>query len=77
MKGIPILLLATFSTLVHSQSLPADGVTGIVRAFRRHPVVAIGEIHSIQQAGDFYDSLVRNQEFQQTVNDIVIEFASR
>lgn len=50
---------------------------GVVQAFRYHPVVAIGEIHSLQQAGDFYDSLISNQEFQKTVNDIVIEFASR
>lgn len=76
MSWLPIFL-TIFSALLHSQSLPKDGVTGIVQAFRRYPVVVIGEIHSTQQASDFYDSLVRNPEFQQTVNDIVIEFASR
>jgi hypothetical protein len=77
MKLLPILLLAMISALLHGQSLPMDGVTGVVQAFRSYPVVAIGEIHSIRQTGDFYDSLVRNPEFQNTVNDIVIEFASR
>lgn len=76
MKQLPILLLAMIPTLIHGQSPPLDGVTGVVQAFRRYPVVAIGEIHSIRQGGDFYDSLVRNPEFQNTVNDIVIEFAS-
>jgi hypothetical protein len=77
MTRLPILLLVILPTLLRAQALPQDGVTGIVRAFRDYPIVAIGEIHSIRQAGDFYDSLVRDPEFQKTVNDIVIEFASR
>jgi hypothetical protein len=52
-------------------------VSGIVQAFRRYPVVAIGEQHSIRQVGDFYDALIRDPEFQKTVHNIVIEFASR
>lgn len=76
-KQILILLLTLLPALLHGQTLPEDGVKGIVEAFQHYPVVAIGEIHSIQQAGDFYDSLVRDPGFQQRVNDIVIEFASR
>lgn len=37
----------------------------------------IGENHWLQQAGDFYIQLVRDARFQNTVQDIVIEFASR
>lgn len=77
MKRLPSFLITILSAMLQSQSLPQDGVSGIVQAFQHYPVVAVGEIHSIQQAGDFYDSLVRNPDFQQTVNDIVIEFASR
>lgn len=77
MKRLTAFLIAIFPILLRPQSLPQDGVTGIVHAFEAHPIVAIGEIHSIRQASDFYDSLVRNPEFQKTVNDIVIEFASR
>lgn len=76
-RRIPILLLTLLPALLPGQTLPEGGVKGIVDAFLHYPVVAIGEIHSIQQAGDFYDSLVRNPEFQHRVNDIVIEFASR
>lgn len=77
MKPRLVLLLALFPSLLMAQGLPCDGVTGILQAFQRHPVVAIGEIHSIQQSSDFYDSLLRNRDFQQQVRNIVIEFASR
>lgn len=54
-----------------------DATQGIVAAFQRHPVVIIGESHWLRQVGDFYISLVRDQAFQNAVQDIVIEFASR
>jgi hypothetical protein len=56
---------------------PIDAVQGIVAAFQQHPVVIIGESHWLRQAGDFYVSLVRDKRLQGTVQDIVIEFASR
>lgn len=56
---------------------PIQAIQGIVSGFRRYPVVAIGEDHWLQQAGDFYVQLVRNKDFQESVQDIVIEFASR
>ncbi len=77
MKRLPICLLIILPGLLPAQSLPQGGVDGILCAFRHYPIVAIGEIHSVRQASDFYDLLVRNREFQKTVNDIVIEFASR
>jgi hypothetical protein len=55
----------------------SDGVEGIVAAFQKHPVVMIGEVHWLQQAGDFYVRLIHNAKFQQTVQYIVVEFASR
>lgn len=54
-----------------------DAIQGIVAAFKAHPVVAIGEDHWLLQAGAFYIELARNKEFQETVQDIVVEFASR
>jgi enterochelin esterase-like enzyme len=58
--------------------VPDDAVRGIVAAFKQHPVVIIGESpHWLRQAGDFYIRLVRDPSFQATVQDIVIEFASR
>ena len=56
---------------------PVDAVQGIVAAFQQHSVVIIGEAHWLRQAGDFYIGLVRNPAFQETVQDIVVEFASR
>jgi hypothetical protein len=56
---------------------PVNAVQGIVAAFRQHPVVIIGEAHALKQAGDFYIRLVRDPSFQESVQDIVIEFASR
>jgi Haem-binding uptake, Tiki superfamily, ChaN len=55
----------------------ADAAQGIIAAFRQHPVVMIGEVHSIRRAGDFYIRLIREGKFQETVEDIVVEFASR
>jgi hypothetical protein len=56
---------------------PIDAVQGILAAFRQHPVVIIGEAHWLRQAGDFYIRLIRDGEFPETVQDIVVEFASR
>ncbi|HET9399618.1 MAG TPA: hypothetical protein VFO34_01595 [Candidatus Acidoferrales bacterium] len=57
---------------------PVDAITGIVAAFQKHPVVVIGEWqHGVRQLGDFYVQLVRDSSFQETAQDIVIEFASR
>ena len=55
----------------------SEAVSGIVAAFEKHPVVMIGEVHWLRQAGDFYIRLVRDAGFQQKVQDIVVEFASR
>jgi hypothetical protein len=56
---------------------PVDAIEGIVSAFKEHPVVIIGEGHWLRQAGDFYIRLIRSREFQETAQDIVVEFVSR
>ena len=56
---------------------PVNAVQGIVAAFQQHSVVIVGESHWLRQAGDFYISLVRDPAFQETVQDVVVEFASR
>jgi hypothetical protein len=60
-----------------ADSVPVDAIQGIVAAFEQRPVVIIGENHWLRQAGDFYIRLVQDAAFQKTVQDIVIEFASR
>jgi hypothetical protein len=59
------------------EDLSGDAVRGIVSAFKQHPIVILGEAHWLRQATDFYVRLVRDPDFQATVQDIVIEFASR
>ena len=54
-----------------------DAIQGIVAAFGHHPVVMIGEVHWLGPAGEFYGRLIRDRKFQETVEDIVVEFASR
>jgi hypothetical protein len=54
-----------------------EAVQGVVGAFNHHSVVIIGERHWLRQAGDFYIRLVRDPSFQKTVQNIVVEFASR
>jgi hypothetical protein len=59
------------------EPVPGDAVRNIVAAFKQHPIVIIGEAHWLRQASDFYVRMVRDQGFQETVQDIVIEFASQ
>src|SRR5882724_3177331 len=59
------------------QATPVEAVQGIVEAFKQHSVVLIGERHWLRQAGDFYIQLVRDPSFQNSVQNIVVEFASR
>lgn len=54
-----------------------DAIQGIVTAFEHHRVVMIGEVHALEPAGEFYGRLIRDRTFQETVEDIVVEFASR
>ena len=68
-------VLASQGTVDHPS---IDAVQGIVAAFQKHPIVIVGEWqHGIRQLGDFYVQLVKDPTFQNTVQDIVIEFASR
>jgi len=73
--GVSGIRLAAQSAPRHLK--PVDAVQGIVAAFQQHNVVIIGEAHWLRQAGDFYIGLVRDPAFQETVQDIVVEFGSR
>jgi hypothetical protein len=65
------------SQAVEQNPTPAEAIQGIVAAFQRRPIVIVGENHWQRQAGDFYVRLVRDPVFQNTVQDIVVEFASQ
>ena len=74
LSGIALLATRGECAQVH---LGTPAVRGITADFKQHPVVIIGEAHWLKEAGDFYIRLVRDPEFQRTVQDIVVEFASR
>ncbi|MDQ6781023.1 MAG: hypothetical protein M3Z37_07720 [Candidatus Eremiobacteraeota bacterium] len=48
----------------------------MVSAFRSHPIVALGMLHRNRNEFDFVVSLIRNPEFDATVNNIEIECAN-
>jgi hypothetical protein len=77
MRRFPLLFLCVVSTLAQAHLPSDDAKTRLIDAFRHYPIVAIGEQHWIKQAGQFYDSLVQDPDFQKAANAIVIEFASR
>jgi hypothetical protein len=76
------ILLTLSATTAAAQAsvrepVPGDAVRNIIAAFKQHPIVVIGEAHWLRQPSDFYVRLVRDPAFQETVQDIVIEFASQ
>ena len=72
------LCLSLFSHAACSRSaIPVDPISGILDAFRTHPIVALGEgIHGNNQAHAVRLALVRDPRFAAIVNDIVVEFGS-
>lgn len=81
MKAPLGLLLCVACGLVAEQAVsqsraavPVDATAGILEAFRTHRLVAIG--HHDDESQAFLRSLVRDQRFSGTVDDIVVEFGS-
>jgi hypothetical protein len=59
------------------EAIPLDPVVEILRAFRSHRVVALGEgDHGNEQGHAFRLGLIRDPRFAATVNDIVVEFGN-
>src|SRR3954452_8766589 len=57
-------------------AVPEEPITAIVEAFRKYPIVALGDNHGSAQAHAFRLSLVRDPRFAAVVNDIVVEFGN-
>jgi hypothetical protein len=55
---------------------PVDGVSAIVSAFDRYPIVALGDLHGCQELYDFIATLIRDADLPNKVNDIVVEFGN-
>ncbi|MEO8479944.1 MAG: hypothetical protein ABI542_09975 [Gemmatimonadota bacterium] len=48
-----------------------DPVAGILAAFRTHDLVALGEMHGLQEEADFVLTLLRHPRTAGVINDIV------
>ncbi|MFN0106626.1 MAG: hypothetical protein ACKV2U_31590 [Bryobacteraceae bacterium] len=58
------------------EPVPGDPITGILEAFQRTRLVAIGEVHGLQQEHDFIVRLVSDARFAAVVRNIVVEFGN-
>ena len=78
MKCKLFLLLLFFSLNSYAQHeiAPEDGVQFINKKFEQYPIVALGESHALQEQYDFLTRLLNDKQFQNTVDDIVIEFGN-
>ena len=56
-----------------NSDLAAEAINSITEIFKSHPIVALGESHGWKEESEFIFSLIKNEEFQRTVNDIVVE----
>jgi hypothetical protein len=59
-----------------AQPLPQDATRAIVEAFKTHDVVMFGEWHANKQEYEWLCSLVGAPEFDDRVDDIVVEFGN-
>jgi hypothetical protein len=71
--GILIAGTITAPAQEPGQPQPENAVRGILAAFDRFPVVALGMSHRQQDEADFSLALIRDPKFAATVSDIVVE----
>lgn len=55
---------------------PQPAVTSTLQLFEDYPIVAFGEMHSLQELGDFFIELVKHPDFAENVGNVVLEFGN-
>jgi hypothetical protein len=71
------LALASPVLVAQSRAIPIDPVTGILRAFETHRVVALAEGgHGNEQGHAFRVALISDPRFAAVVDDILVEFGN-
>jgi hypothetical protein len=55
---------------------PLDGVLGVLAAFEQAPIVALGELHRVQEMADFIVALLHHPRFPAVARAIVVEFGN-
>ena len=56
--------------------VPLNAITGLLDAFAQTPLVALGELHGLQELADFLAALLHHPRFPDTVPAIVVEFGN-
>jgi hypothetical protein len=56
--------------------LPLPAISGLLDVFARTPLVAVGELHGLQELADFLVALLYHPRFSETVDAIVVEFGN-
>jgi hypothetical protein len=71
------LSLSLLGAACNRSAVRVEPISGILDAFRSHPIVALGEgLHGNDQAHAFRLALIRDPRFASIVNDLVVEFGS-
>ena len=75
---LAVIACLTMPVLAQDAPLPTvkPAVSGLLDAFKTHPLVGLGEIHGLAQELDFYAALVRDPRFADEVGNLVLEFAN-
>jgi hypothetical protein len=58
---------------IHPTLEPVPAITGLLELFATHPLVALGEVHGLQDEADFVNALLHHPAFPSTVQVIVYE----
>src|SRR5687767_3096985 len=75
---LSVCVLSSAQELVDARpAVPLEPIAAVVDAFRSHSIVALDEgNHGNEQGHAFRLSLIRDERFIRSVNDIVVEFGS-
>ena len=75
----PILVLSLAQSVLcgaKDNPQPENATIAVLRAFEKHDILMIGEIHANKQEYDWYGSLVATPEFADRIDDIVLEICN-
>ncbi|WP_035357380.1 hypothetical protein [Edaphobacter aggregans] len=71
-----VLLMASIACGAQTEPAPINATPAVLKAFRSHDIVMLGEIHGNNQEYQWLRSLVTSPEFADRVDDIVMEFGN-
>ena len=74
LAGFVAALLLTQSA-VAADAVPRPAIDAIFAAFKRHPIVGLGDAHGLAEEGEFYRRLIRDRRFAKDVGNVVFESA--